>query len=55
MILHAVLLPAPSALPRALGALGQRTERRRWSLTIALSRACSSATVPVKPTENPKK
>ncbi len=38
-----------SALPSALGALGQRTERRMLSLIMQLSRACSSATVPLKP------
>ena len=38
-----------SALPNALGALGQRAERRMLSLIMQLSRACSSATVPLKP------
>src|SRR5262249_51627722 len=38
-----------SALPRALGALGQRTERRILSLIMRLSCASSSATVPLKP------
>jgi len=38
-----------SALPSALGALGQRTERRMLSLIMELSRASSSATVPLKP------
>ncbi len=38
-----------NALPSALGALGQRTERRMLSLIMQLSRASSSATVPRKP------
>ena len=38
-----------SALLSALGALGQRTERRMLSLIMQVSRACSSATVPLKP------
>ena len=37
------------ALLSALGAFGQRTERRMPSLIMQLSRACSSATVPLKP------
>lgn len=37
------------ALPSALGALGQRTERRMLSLVMELSRASNSATVPLKP------
>src|SRR5260370_661894 len=38
-----------SAVPSALGALGQRSERRMFSLIMQLSRASSSATVPLKP------
>ena len=38
-----------SALLSALGALGQRTERRMLSLIMQLSRAYSSASVPLKP------
>ena len=38
-----------SALPSALGALGQRTDRRMLSLIMQVSRACSSVTVPLKP------
>jgi hypothetical protein len=38
-----------SALLSALGALGQRIERRMLSLIIQLSLACSSVTVPLKP------
>ena len=38
-----------SALLSAFGALGQRTERRMLSLIMQLSRASSSATVPLKP------
>ena len=38
-----------SALPSAFGALGQRTERRMPSLIMQVSRACSSVTVPLKP------
>jgi hypothetical protein len=38
-----------SALARALGALGQRTERRVCSLTMSLSRTRSSAVLPLKP------
>ena len=37
-----------SALPNALGALGKRAERRMLSLIMQLSRACSSAIVPLK-------
>src|SRR5271156_320911 len=37
------------ALLSAFGALGQRTERRMLSLTRLASRACSSVTVPLKP------
>src|SRR5215469_10077616 len=36
-------------LLRAFGALGQRTDRRTPSLTVQLSRACSSVTVPLNP------
>ena len=38
-----------SALLRAFGAFGQRTERRVLSLVMEVSRACSSVTVPLKP------
>src|SRR5277367_1640500 len=38
-----------SALLSALGALGQRTERRMPSLIMQVSRAWSSVTVPLKP------
>src|SRR5271163_1982880 len=38
-----------SALLSALGAFGQRTERRMLSLVMELSRACRSVTVPLKP------
>ena len=38
-----------SALLSAFGALGQRTERRMLSLIMLVSRACSSVTVPLKP------
>src|SRR5258707_857055 len=38
-----------SALLRAFGAFGQRTERRVLSLIMLVSRACSSVTVPLKP------
>jgi len=37
------------ALPSALGALGQRTERRMLSLIMQVSRAYGSVTVPLKP------
>ena len=37
------------ALPNALGALGQRTERRMPSLVTQLSRDNSAATVPLNP------